>query len=126
MFSLSRPIESMAEAIHRACLIDLPNVQYRYRKPKDKEEEIRERRPDKQECRVYHFPQVWSSTALGFGGIGGAAITEAYTTVVVLNDVACVYFDGRLAYRIDDFNDTFIEHLKNQKMNDCLHKDEYY
>jgi hypothetical protein len=75
---------------------------------------------------VYHFPQVWSSTALGFGGIGGAAITEAYTTVVVLNDVACVYFDGRLAYRIDDFNDTFIEHLKNQKMNDCLHKDEYY
>jgi hypothetical protein len=128
MYSLSRPIESIAEAINRACLIDLPNIEYQYRKPKSEKTETRERRPEKQECRVYHFPQVWSSTALGFGGIGGAAITEAYTTVVILQseEAACVYFDGKLAYKVNDFNETFMEHLKKQRMNDCLHQDEYH
>ena len=27
------------------------------------------------------FSQTWGSTALGFGGIGGQAITSAYTTI---------------------------------------------
>ena len=30
-------------------------------------------------CNV--FPQVWGSTTLGFGGIDGSAMTEAYTVV---------------------------------------------
>lgn len=59
------------------------------------------RRPTEGQCEVYVFPQVWSSTALGFGGLGGQAITTAYTTVVIgpAGD-ACVYFGKRLAYHI--------------------------
>lgn len=28
------------------------------------------------------FPQLWGSTALGFGQIGGDAMTNAYTTII--------------------------------------------
>src|SRR5688572_32566230 len=28
---------------------------------------------------IFSFPQTWNSTALGFGGIGGAMITSAMT-----------------------------------------------
>lgn len=31
------------------------------------------------------FPQAWGSTSLGFGGIGGQAMTSAYTTVITDN-----------------------------------------
>ena len=52
---------------------------------------------------VYSFPQMWGSTALGFGGIGGAAMTQAQTTIVLPDDrsVAHVYFNARFAYTID-------------------------
>jgi len=50
------------------------------------------------------FPQTWASTALGYGGLGGAAVTTAYTVVVMSHYHACVYFGGpRLAYRLDDW-----------------------
>lgn len=50
------------------------------------------------------FPQTWASTALGYGGLGGAAVTTAYTVVVLSRYHACVYFSGpRLAYRLDDW-----------------------
>lgn len=47
------------------------------------------------------FPQSWGSTALGFGGIGGHAITLAYTVLIQgpAGDIA-VYWDGEFAYRI--------------------------
>lgn len=68
--------------------------------------------------KMYVFPQTWSSTALGFDGCGGRAITEAYTTVVEMtlykfesgkdirgivykeleDKVYAVFFDGRIAY----------------------------
>lgn len=49
-------------------------------------------------CRgVYSWVQSWGSTALGFGGMGGSAITQALT-VVVITDQAHVYFGGRHAY----------------------------
>jgi hypothetical protein len=48
------------------------------------------------------FPQTWASTALGFGGIGGASITTAYTTVIEYFSEAGtryrIFFGGRLAY----------------------------
>jgi hypothetical protein len=64
------------------------------------------------------FPQVWSSTALGFGGIGGAAITTAYTTVVEsdIDASCCVYFGGQFAYRIERPNEQFFEDLMKQQM----------
>ena len=69
------------------------------------------------ELQVEVFPQTWGSTALGFGGIGGQAMTTAYTTVFydILNDVGVVYFDGRLAYFVNELTDNF--------MNDLMHRD---
>ena len=64
------------------------------------------------------FPQVWSSTAMGFGGIGGQAITTAYTTVVEsdIDTSCCVYFGGQFAYRIERPNEQFFEDLMKQQM----------
>jgi hypothetical protein len=67
------------------------------------------------------FAQSWGSTALGFGGIGGQAITSAYVCVIESNLVGgyAVYFGGRLAYVIDRPNVLFIEHIHRQRMVDA-------
>ena len=81
--------------------------------------------------RMYVFPQTWSSTALGFGGCGGQAITEAYTTVVEMSwsyldkideirglnlkeskdKIYAVFFDGMLAYICMNPNGQFFKDL---------------
>lgn len=64
------------------------------------------------------FLQAWGSTALGFGGIGGQAITTAYT-IILRSDQAdgyCVYFNGRFAYKIDRPNRQFFEDMHNFNM----------
>jgi hypothetical protein len=67
------------------------------------------------------FPQTWGSTALGFGGIGGQAITSAYVCVIESDLLAqfAVYFGGRLAYVIKRPNQVFFEHIANHKMVDA-------
>ena len=67
------------------------------------------------------FPQTWSSTALGFGGIGGQAITSAYVCVIESNLVGqfAVYFGGRLAYVIERPNEKFMEDISRQRMVDA-------
>ena len=77
--------------------------------------------------KMYVFPQTWSSTALGFDGCGGQAITEAYTTVVRMilykvesgkgtnrmvhieseENIYAVFFDGRIAYMCLNPNSEF-------------------
>lgn len=50
---------------------------------------------------LHTFEQTWGSTALGFGGIGGQAMTAANTYVLVpmeCDQLCCVYFAGRYAY----------------------------
>jgi hypothetical protein len=60
------------------------------------------RRPAQSELEVFVFPQTWSSTALGYPGIGGQSMTSAYTVVVQCCNTVCVYFNGdRLAYRLE-------------------------
>lgn len=64
------------------------------------------------------FVQTWSSTALGFGGIGGQAITDAYT-IILRSEVTgehCVYFGSRFAYRIDHPNDNFYNDMQSRQM----------
>lgn len=64
---------------------------------------------------VYTFPQMWGSTALGFGGIGGQAMTEAYTTVVrerVTNSFV-IFFGERPCYSLTDPTEEFFEDLRN-------------
>lgn len=48
---------------------------------------------------IWQFDQTWGSTALGFNGIGGSALTSALTSVVLKTDGNVdVYFGTRKAY----------------------------
>ena len=50
--------------------------------------------------KLYDFDQLWGSTALGFGGVGGSAMTTERTYVFIPSDQdkAFVYFGDRFAY----------------------------
>ncbi|PRY38492.1 hypothetical protein CLV58_109219 [Spirosoma oryzae] len=107
------PVESLAQAVYTALAVDLlPNDQGR--------------RPYQGDINCYHFQQTWGSTALGFGGMGGSAITQAYTTVIVCKQQAVVYFGGRKAYRVDQMNQNFADDLKNHRMASCKRAAERY
>lgn len=67
---------------------------------------------------LYTFMQTWASTALGFGGIGGQAITAARTYVLVpmnCNQKCFVYFAGRFAYAVP-FSDIIYEDIRAANM----------
>lgn len=53
---------------------------------------------------VYSWPQVWSDTSCGFGGIAGQAMTQAQATVFIcrLTGAVAVYHAGRFAYLVED------------------------
>jgi len=82
---LLSPIEAVHKALAAAVYRDLPDFS------------------DEREFTIKMFPQVWGSTALGYGGVGGQIMTPAYTVIVESFTHACVYFgsSGKLAYRID-------------------------
>ena len=67
---------------------------------------------------LYTFEQVWGSTALGFGGIGGCAMTSARTYVFIpeVGDQKCfVYFGSRFAYAVD-YSEEFFKDVLNHDM----------
>jgi len=118
---MGSPIEAVHQSVAAAIYRDLPDIHYQDRDwslwskmtETEKKESMKNdrlvpridktRRPDKQDIEVIMFPQVWGSTALGYGGMGGAAITPAYTVIVQTHTHACVYFgsSGTLAYMIN-------------------------
>lgn len=60
-------------------------------------------RPAEQDIALWAmFPQTWGDTSLGFGGMAGQAMTEAFT-VVLMSDHAhfLVYWGGLFGYRLD-------------------------
>ena len=67
---------------------------------------------------VIVFSQIWGSTALGFDGIGGQAMTSAYTTVIQeeIMGVYGVFFGNSLAYIIENPSDEFFEDIKRFNM----------
>ncbi|MBA9846839.1 hypothetical protein DEE89_12070 [Ralstonia pickettii] len=122
---LSSPIDAVASAVHHAALAAFPDVHYRTRdyeamknwtsqesydavKANVAPEKAAVRRPDVRQCEIYAmFVQTWSSTALGFGGLGGQAMTPAYTVVVSgPSGHWAVYWAGRFAYLIDPHKQT--------------------
>ncbi len=146
---LSNPIESVSAALYAACLRDLPEYHYQdrdwpaynaFNKGLSKDERSKQyqqeresgvmarpvieksRRPEPYDVEVVMFPQMWGSTALGYGGIGGQAITGAYTVIIrnSLDDCAAVYFGGagRLAYivRACRTNTAFQEDIAKQRL----------
>jgi len=64
------------------------------------------------------FNQTWGSTALGFGGWGGSAMTDAYTTVIEekTTNIYGVFFGERFAYYIENPNQVFFNDIKNHNM----------
>ena len=102
----------------------LPLIQERfYNKIKD-DERFKKYYP---EITMYMFPQIWGDTSLGFGGIGGQAITTAYTTVIIeSNSNYCgVFFNERLAYVVKNPNSMFWEDVQKYKMSDVAHSGKY-
>lgn len=124
-------IESLSAALHAACLRDLPAITYQdrdweahwtyitsltadeklhYYAEEQRTGEMQgpmvtlTRRPAPDKCDVWMFPQSWGSTALGYDGMGGQAITSAHTTIVecCTTRAIAVYFGsgGRLAYLV--------------------------
>ena len=101
----------------RAELPCLPLIQERFWNAiKDKLTE--EQKKYYHELNMMMFKQTWGSTALGFGGLGGCAMTDAYTTVVIdmCSDYVGVFFGERIAYIINNPNETFYEDMRNRDM----------
>jgi hypothetical protein len=77
------------------------------------------RRPTTRDFGVYAmFPQTWSSTALGHGGMGGAAMTAAYTVVLECYHTQefLVYFGGQYCYTVSRRSknlNVFVEDCRN-------------
>ena len=80
------------------------------------------RRPTTRDFTVYAmFPQTWGSTALGHGGIGGSAVTSAYTVVLECIELSemLVYFGSRFCYKVNMRSknyDKFIEDCQQQNL----------
>ena len=98
------------------------------KRPEDRKTIIKTRRPHENDMWVEAmFPQTWGSTALGFGGIGGAAMTDAYVVVIRVYHASqyMVYFGGRFAYSVIKPNDLFFEDMKNKCMKDVRNSGQY-
>jgi hypothetical protein len=75
-------------------------------------------RPYIDDFELHTFTQLWGSTALGFGGIDGQAMTETRTYVFIpvsCNQKCFVYFGGRFAYKAD-YCENLKEDIRKQNM----------
>ena len=75
---------------------------------------------------IYDFDQTWASTALGFGGVGGSALTTARTYVLVpkVGEKAYVYFGNSFAYECV-ICDSFWDDVKNHSMVEVMRSERY-
>lgn len=128
----THPIENLAASIASATYVDLNIIEYRIKdwtKSKDADTDVFEdktRRPGIRDIEIVAmFSQTWGSTALGFGGIGGAAMTDAYTVIIRHNNEFCVYFSGRFAYKIVKPNALFFENMQYATMQPVHLKTKY-
>lgn len=78
------------------------------------------------EYEMYDFEQVWGSTALGFGGIGGQAMTSARTFVFIspYHKTCYVYFAGRFAYEVP-YSQILIDDIMKQNVASVTSKGKY-
>jgi hypothetical protein len=131
---LDNPIQSLAQALAHAQYEGFPEFEYQdrdwehYHKTKEDKRITKLAKHSPSDLIVHAmFPQSWSSTSLGFGGVGGQAITTAYT-VIIESDYClgfCVYFNGRFAYRIQKPNDHFHGDIIHQQMANVSESSKY-
>lgn len=145
---LNNPLEDLGNAFYSACYADMSDIEYEKPEPEAYKKWISEgarpltvppvprkllrdlpkvkatRRPTVRDLQVFAmFSQTWGSTALGFGGIGGAAMTDAYTVIIanIHDREFCVYFGGRFAYKVKRPTDEFFESVRSSNMR-AVHK----
>ena len=115
-------IRDIAAAIFSACNVDLPDIEYRgyvsmEERQQGKAGPLLTRRPTEHDIdSVEQFQQTWGSTALGFGGIGGASMTTATTTIIRYRNWIVVYFGGRFAYKVQNPSRQMLDDIRNQSM----------
>ncbi len=122
------PITDLANCVAHAQYIGFSDIEYEtrdweiYRKTKEDVRVPARRRPTTRDFGVYAmFTQMWGSTALGHGGMGGAAMTAAYTIVLecYATQEFLVYFGGEMCYKVDRRSknlDAFVEDCKNRNL----------
>ena len=110
------PLVCLSAALHGAANLHLPAVTYdeidregmgyptvaELKKSAARPVIRKSRRPRADECFVLAmFAEAWGSTSLGFGGVGGAAITAAYTVAIQgPGEDIVVYWGSRFAFLI--------------------------
>lgn len=111
---MSNPIQDLAFAYHDAMFNRFDDIVYQDRDwtkyNEDRRSSIaatqesmvtKRRKPTSHETTLtVMFPQMWGSTALGFGGGGGNAITMAYSIVIECQGDYAVYFGSKFAYLV--------------------------
>lgn len=123
---MTHQISCISYALHSALFLDLEPVKEHGRiwsfelNKQVQDPEPKYRRPHEGEVSVYSFPQSFSSTTLGFGGVGGQAFTTAQMTIVICGSNACVYVNGRLAYKINTYNEKFWQDLSDHNMRTAM------
>ena len=132
---MENAVQNLSNVFAHAMYEGFPLIEYEdrdwehYSKTKHAKLITKTRRHTERDIEVYAmFSQTWSSTALGFGGLGGQSITSAYTIVLRSNYLGqyCVYFGGRFAYHIKCINQNFIEDVMNREMCAVKNKSKYY
>jgi len=125
MSRLSHPVEALAASVYHSAHSALPDYSYedvdhaeafklsdeerkaaRARESRGEKalpRKVITRRPEVFQCEVIAmFVQTWGSTGLGFGGLAGQAVTDAYTVVIQgPGGHHAVYWGGRFAYLVD-------------------------
>ena len=131
---LTNGINDIHNALAHAVYEGFPEFEYEdrdwklYQKTGEDARIKKSRRHREDDISIYAlFPQTWGSTALGFGGVGGQAITSAYTIVLESHQGAgyCVYFGGRFAYRIICPNEQFFLDISNRYLGPVMNASKY-
>lgn len=127
---MNNPVEKLSNSLAHAAYVGFGEFEYQdrdwsegYQRGVEPKYITKKRKHDPFDLVVYAmFLQTWGSTALGFGGIGGQAITDAYTVVIKSNRVSgyCVYFGGIFAYKISNPNVLFFGDIRAQDLYEVM------
>ena len=131
------PITDLADCISHAQYEGFSDIEYEtrdweeYRKTQKDVRISARRRPTTRDFGVYAmFPQTWGSTALGHGGVGGSAMTTAYTIVLECQHTGefLVYFGGRFCYTVSRRSaniKAFVEDCRNHSLTSKRKSEKY-
>ena len=131
------PLTDLHDAMSHAEYAGFSDIEYEdrdwqhYRDTGEHKGIAKTRRPTTRDFGVYAmFTQTWGSTALGHGGMGGAAMTTAYTIVLecYATQEFLVYFGGQYCYTVSRRSkniDQFVEDCRNHCLTSKRQSEKY-